>query len=219
VGERSATSMARHTAANDEGQSISVYVRLRPLLAAGAEGQEPVFERGRTDDGSHFVREVGASDVFPFTAVFDGEASNVELFKQIGQKTVENALEGFNATVFCYGQTGSGKTHTLTGTPTDPGIMGRASHHIFESIGKLTGERQFLLRASYLEIYNERVFDLCAQRKELKLRFEGTCFRAAGLSETIVKSSAELEALRQRGEQAKSMGVSNLNDHSSRSDL
>ena len=37
------------------------------------------------------------------------------------------------------------------------------------------------------------------------------------MEETIVKSSADLEAVRVKGERTKSMGISNLNDHSSRS--
>ena len=83
----------------------------------------------------------------------------------------------YNSTIFCYGQTGSGKTHTLTGTGGDPGLMTRCSQHIFDTIaekknanagaggGSGEGKRQYLVRASYIEIYNERVFDLSANRK------------------------------------------------------
>ena len=39
--------------------------------------------------------------------------------------------------VFAYGITGSGKTHTMTGTPSDSGLLPRCLDVIFNSIGEL----------------------------------------------------------------------------------
>lgn len=50
---------------------------------------------------------------------------------------MENALEGFNGTMFAYGQTGAGKTFTMVGDYTDPdwkGIIPRGFDHVITAI-------------------------------------------------------------------------------------
>lgn len=41
--------------------------------------------------------------------------SQDEVFDSVARDAVDNALEGYNSTIFAYGQTGSGKTFTITG--------------------------------------------------------------------------------------------------------
>ncbi|SNX82306.1 related to Kinesin-7a motor protein [Melanopsichium pennsylvanicum] len=74
---------------------------------------------------------------------------------------VRAAMEGYNGTVFAYGQTGSGKTHTMSGSDKEPGVIPRAVQQVFQMI-KNEPDREFLLRVSYLEIYNETLKDLLA---------------------------------------------------------
>lgn len=68
-------------------------------------------------------------------------------------------MEGFDAVIFAYGQTASGKTFTLSGDRSNPGIIPQAVSEIFTYI-RDHSEKEFLLRASYLEIYNETLKDL-----------------------------------------------------------
>lgn len=70
-------------------------------------------------------------------------------------------MEGYNGTIFAYGQTGTGKTFTMEGvdTPELKGITPRSIEHIFNSI-KNYSNQQFLVQASFVEIYNEEVRDL-----------------------------------------------------------
>ena len=70
-------------------------------------------------------------------------------------------MEGYNAIIFTYGQTASGKTSTLSRDKQEPGIIPRSTRDVFGFI-KQTPEREYLLRCSYLEIYNETVIDLLA---------------------------------------------------------
>lgn len=76
-------------------------------------------------------------------------------------------IEGFSCTCFCYGQTGSGKTHTLTGPPglfdknPDPfsdkhGLVFRSFVYLFKLLHDRS-DTHFVLKASFLEIYNEKV--------------------------------------------------------------
>jgi centromeric protein E len=53
----------------------------------------------------------------------------------------------------------------MMGTQADPGFIVRAIRHLFQLIEE-SPDKQFLLRMSYLEIYNELVIDLLAQVSE-----------------------------------------------------
>ena len=81
-------------------------------------------------------------------------------------------MKGINGTLFAYGQTASGKTHTIMGEPAELGIVPLAVKDIFEHINN-SPSREFLLRASYMEIYNEEINDLLDHGKAegaIKLR-------------------------------------------------
>ena len=69
--------------------------------------------------------------------------------------------------MFAYGQTGCGKTHTMIGNIEDEsmkGIMPKSFTHIFSAInsGNKAGI-QFLIRCSFIEIYNEEIRDLLSK--------------------------------------------------------
>ena len=71
-------------------------------------------------------------------------------------------LQGYNGTLFAYGQTGTGKTFTITGVPQDQelkGILPRAFESIFKQI-ECDSTKEYLVRATFLEIYNEEIRDL-----------------------------------------------------------
>ena len=62
-------------------------------------------------------------------------------------------------TIFAYGQTSSGKTYTMHGDDSSPGLLYLASKDVFDYLAR-TPSREFILRASYVEIYKEEVKDL-----------------------------------------------------------
>ena len=57
------------------------------------------------------------------------------------------------------GQTSSGKTHTMLGGPGQPGILEMATEEIFNLISE-NPNRMYLMRVSFVEIYNEIIRDL-----------------------------------------------------------
>lgn len=69
-------------------------------------------------------------------------------------------MEGYNGTIFAYGQTGTGKTHTMEGTGSDIGIIPRSFKKIFELIKLKSKSTNYIIRVTYLEIYNEKIRDL-----------------------------------------------------------
>lgn len=81
----------------------------------------------------------------------------------MGQPLIRNALEGFNGCVFAYGQTGSGKTHTLIGN--NDGLLPKSLQFLFAS-----ADSESLVKGSYLEIYNEHIYDLLQDCACLQLR-------------------------------------------------
>lgn len=82
-----------------------------------------------------------------------------ELYNSNISPVVTGSVQGYNGTVFAYGQTGSGKTYTMSGGGVEQGIISRAIEEVFRCVEQAP-DREFLLRVSYLEIYNESLRDL-----------------------------------------------------------
>ncbi|EGZ17624.1 hypothetical protein PHYSODRAFT_501545 [Phytophthora sojae] len=153
---------------------IGTYARLRPPRRGHDCAK---FDLDRVDDG-RFSRTVIAfppSDDddsrmhlkqrdgldFHFNDVFDPSISQEQVFNEVCLDIVYSALDGYNGTILAYGQTGSGKTYTITGGEhyADRGIIPRVLSTIFEEFEKRPNMR-YSCYISYLEIYNENVYDL-----------------------------------------------------------
>lgn len=109
---------------------------------------------------------------FVFDRLFDGDASQEEVYANTTRPLLDSVLDGYNATVFAYGATGCGKTHTISGTPMEPGIIFLTMKELFERIEELRDTKHVELSLSYLEIYNEAIRDLLdpSPSKSLVLR-------------------------------------------------
>ena len=137
-------------------------------------------------------------------------------------------MEGYHGTVFAYGMTGTGKTFSMQGTASSPGVIPLAITDIFSYIRE-TPSREFLLRVSYLEIYNEKIHDLLSmptgngvganqQQEEIKLREDSKRgVYASPLKEEIVQSPTQLLRVIARGDQARRTASTQFNARSSRS--
>ena len=97
--------------------------------------------------------------LFTFDGVYYIKDTTQQIYEDICFPLVSGVLEGYNGTVFAYGQTGCGKSFTMMGVE-DPaenqGIIPRAFGHIFDHVA-VNESIKYLVRASYLEIYNEEV--------------------------------------------------------------
>ncbi|NXX62024.1 KIF9 protein, partial [Scopus umbretta] len=83
-------------------------------------------------------------------------------YETVAKKLVSEALIGYNGTIMCYGQTGAGKTYTMTGATAEykhRGIIPRALQQVFKATAHSV-DPFVTVRVSYLEIYNETLFDL-----------------------------------------------------------
>ena len=160
---------------------------------------------------------------FTFDHAFGPEATQHEIYTRVAAPIVESVLDGFNGTIFAYGQTGAGKSHSMEGPlapPEERGVMPQAFSHIFEAIAARAAPGvQTLVRASYLEIYNEDIRDLLARGGgglELK-EHPDTGVYVRDLTSVIVRSADELAAVLSAGRAHRSTGATLMNETSSRS--
>ncbi|KAL5753244.1 hypothetical protein ACOSQ2_023751 [Xanthoceras sorbifolium] len=95
-----------------------------------------------------------------FDHAFAPECTNSDVYMKCISSIISGVVQGLNATVFAYGSTGSGKTYTMVGMQSDPGLMVLSLHTIFDLIKKDKSSDQFEVNCSYLEVYNEVIYDL-----------------------------------------------------------
>ena len=162
---------------------------------------------------------------FTFDQVFDLDSNQIDVYTLTAKPAVQSVLEGYNSTIFAYGQTGTGKTYTMEGftfNQNDPnrGIIQRTIEDIFNYIMTTSSENtKFIIRASYLQIYNEFISDLLKpEKKNLQIRED----KKKGiyvdlLSEWAVRNPVDLYALLKRGTSYRTTSATNMNDVSSRS--
>lgn len=209
-------------------ESVKVVVRCRPM---NEKEQAARYERVVSVDvklGQILVRnprESSASElpkVFTFDSVYDWNSKQIDLYDETFRPLVDSVLLGFNGTIFAYGQTGTGKTFTMEGVRNDPdrrGVIPNSFEHIFTHISR-SQNQQYLVRASYLEIYQEEIRDLLSkdQSRRLELRERpDTGVYVKDLSSFVTKSVREIEHVMNVGNQNRSVGSTNMNEHSSRS--
>ncbi|KAK5787155.1 kinesin-like protein KIN-7O isoform X1 [Gossypium arboreum] len=192
-------------------ERIHVTVRSRPLSSEDAKTSP-----WRVSANSIFIPN--HSTKFEFDRIFGEDCKTGEVYEARTKEIVAAAVRGFNGTVFAYGQTNSGKTHTMRGSAAEPGVIPRAVHDLFDIIQQDV-DREFLLRMSYMEIYNEEINDLLAPEHR-KLQIHESIERGiyvAGLREEIVASPQQVLDLMEFGESHRHIGETNMNLHSSRS--
>jgi len=107
------------------------------------------------------ARRIHGRSVFSFDSIFEENATTQQVYNAMVQPIVHGVANGQNGTMFCYGTTGSGKTHTMQGeVKKDDGIIQLVASDLFKSIQEHSTERDFCVKVSYIEIYNEKVRDL-----------------------------------------------------------
>ncbi|XP_046741116.1 centromere-associated protein E isoform X2 [Diprion similis] len=199
--------------------SIKVAIKVRPLIKREKDDNLPVQwdvqgqtifcidpETKRRGEHSHV-----------FDHIFGMDADNARVFDVAVKPIVDATVNGFNGTIFAYGQTSSGKTYTMMGTQEEPGIIPMAVENIFDAIAN-TSTREFLLRVSYLEIYNEKVNDLLHKDgTDLKIHEDSNGQVIVNCKEEVTNCPQNVLSIMKKGEKNRRFGETNMNDRSSRS--
>lgn len=65
--------------------------------------------------------------------MFEGAATNAQIYDALVRPVIRAAVDGFNGTVFAFDQTSSGKTYTMSGSGADPGVIPLAVCDLFDT--------------------------------------------------------------------------------------
>ncbi|CAJ1074502.1 kinesin family member 3Cb [Xyrichtys novacula] len=207
-------------------EAVRVVVRCRPLSRKEASECESILGIDEKV-GQITIRNPKAPPdepmkVFTFDSVYGWGSKQRDIYDDVVRPLVESVLQGFNGTIFAYGQTGTGKTHTMQGVSNDPdmrGVIPNSFQHIFTQISR-TQNQKYLVRSSYLEIYQEEIRDLLCKDNNKKLELkESSDFGVyvRDLSSVVTKNATEIEHVMNLGNQSRSVGFTNMNERSSRS--
>ncbi|KAH7692690.1 Plus-end-directed kinesin ATPase protein [Dioscorea alata] len=149
---------------------------------------------------------------YEFDRVFGCECSTKQVYEDAAKEVVLSVVNGVNSSVFVYGQTSSGKTYTMNG------ITECSVADIYEYIERHE-EREFVLKFSAIEIYNEVVRDLLStDARPLRVLDDperGTIVEK--LREETVRNKDHLKALLLFCQAQRQIGETSLNEMSSRS--
>lgn len=219
--------------------NFKVVIRVRPPLPRELRGYKP-YQCTSLVDNSHTTITLSenlaavlnngvASDGllyatyrFTFDFVYDQDSTQEEVYEHSARPAVLSTLQGYNAAIIAYGQTGTGKTYTMEGDLEGPqrGIIPRTVEDIFYCIeNDPEPTSKYLVRASYLQIYNEVISDLLKpDRTNLIIREDRKRgVFVDGLSEWVVRSPFEVYQLMARGAEERATGSTKMNEVSSRS--
>ncbi|KAI8607398.1 kinesin motor domain-containing protein, partial [Chytriomyces sp. MP71] len=185
---------------------------------------------------------------YNFDTVFGTEAGQRDVYETAVGPLIEKCLEGYNGCVFAYGQTASGKTYTMAGPSAglvheslrdgaslhqDIGIISRVVHQLNAYVKAHRGRVDeasgncvdFVVKVSYLEIYNETLVDLLVDKdkqESLKIRMEpdstsGKDLYVQNLSERTITTLTDYRRILETGARNRTTGETNMNEASSRS--
>uniref|UniRef100_A0A8U8C3L9 Uncharacterized protein n=1 Tax=Geospiza parvula TaxID=87175 RepID=A0A8U8C3L9_GEOPR len=214
-----------------EGDAIKVFVRVRP----------PSDSTALTDGDHGLCLSVLSSNtirlhskpepkIFTFDCVANMETTQESVFSSVAKNIVESCMNGYNGTIFAYGQTGSGKTFTMMG-PSDSdnfthslrGVIPRSFEYLFFLIErekeKAGTGKSFLCKCSFIEIYNEQIFDLLDSASAglfLREHIKKGVF-VDGAVEQVVSSAAEAYQVLTTGWRNRRVASTSMNRESSRS--
>ncbi|CAE8625357.1 unnamed protein product [Polarella glacialis] len=207
---------------------VIVAVRCRPMSEKElSDGGSPALKINKSQLS---LTHKGEEQRYNFDYVLGEEASQAEVFEVLGKPQLDKAFQGYNSTIFAYGQTGSGKTHTMLNVHSEEelGLIPRISRSLFARIADLTrerGTRRFLVQCSFLEIYNEMIYDLLVPRSSTASKGKGLEIReqkglgvyVKDLTEAVVQDAQQLGQLIAEGFEQRTIAATAMNNASSRS--
>ena len=216
-----------HNKMMDMVGALRVGVRVRPVSKgekkANAEmavdvDREVIHVKHQTPSGQ-------TTKSFDFTHTYGPDCDQDEIFKDT-EPLMTSVLDGFNVCIFAYGQSGTGKTHTMEGNEEMPGLAPRAVARLFEVMQERekTGYVKHECFMSMLELYNEQIRDLLGETSATPKKYEihhdaAIGIYVKGLTSTAIDCASKARKLTLSGNANRAVGVTNLNEQSSRSHM
>ena len=218
----------------DQKDNVKVIIRVRPLnereKQEGAKISVSIPEPYKTVA----IDVKSEQKCFTYDYVASEDITQEEIFEQVGKPIALSCLTGYNGTIFAYGQTGAGKTFTILGTSIENssdffnsseylkrGLLPRCFEYLFTSIQNemQNNSIEYLIKCSYLEIYQEQVNDLLdpnPQNLQLREDLKRGVY-VEGLIEESVNNIYDTYELLRIGTLNRHVGSTSMNKESSRS--
>ncbi|XP_006765148.1 PREDICTED: kinesin-like protein KIF15 isoform X1 [Myotis davidii] len=216
---------------SNEGDAIKVFVRIRPPTegSGSADGEQNLCLSvlSPTTLRLHSNPE---PKTFTFDHVAGMDTTQESVFSTVAKGIVESCMSGYNGTIFAYGQTGSGKTFTMMGPSESDnfshnlrGVIPRSFEYLFSLIDrekdKAGAGKSFLCKCSFIEIYNEQIYDLLDSASAglyLREHIKKGVF-VVGAVEQVVTSAAGAYQVLSGGWRNRRVASTSMNRESSRS--
>ena len=210
-------------------ECVKVVVRCRPLSTKETQNKRKKIVQVDGKSGQITIKGTKKDQkkeivkTFTFDQVYDENSTQREIYENTAKPIVQSSLDGYNGTIFAYGQTGTGKSHTMEGKDDPPdlrGIIPNSCCHIFDEIAKSGSTTEFLVRSSYIEIYNEEIRDLLSKNPQNKLELKENPEKGVyvkGLTAFVVKGVKEILNVITVGKRNRTVGETLMNQDSSRS--
>ncbi|XP_076960313.1 kinesin-like protein KIN-7F [Bidens hawaiensis] len=197
-------------------EKIFVAVRLRPMnakeLAKNDSSDWECVNENTIVYMNAMLERSKYPNAYTFDRVYRSDSTTRQVYEEGVRRVALSALNGINSSIFAYGQTSSGKTYTMTG------ITQHAISDIFDHINNQI-DREFVLKFSAIEIYNECVRDLLSAdgtpRRLLDDPEKGTVVDK--LTEIRLEDWTHLMELLAVCEAQRKIGETSMNEMSSRS--
>ncbi|XP_054916671.1 kinesin-like protein KIF1A isoform X14 [Poeciliopsis prolifica] len=215
------------------GASVKVAVRVRPFNSRETEKESKCIIQ-MSGNTTTIINPKQAKDNKSFNFDYSywshtspediNYASQMRVYKDIGEEMLLHAFEGYNVCIFAYGQTGAGKSYTMMGkqdVKDQQGIIPLLCEDLFTKISDNTDNSlSYSVEVSYMEIYCERVRDLLNPKNKGNLRVREHPLMGPyveDLSKLAVTSYNDIQDLMDSGNKARTVAATNMNETSSRS--
>lgn len=179
----------------------------RPIVDSVLQGYNgTMFAYGQTGTGKTYTMEGKSSTEKKLRQQQNSAASRQSSGKQVKPRS-SSAKQAAD------------KVAKLDKDEESQGIIPRTFRQIFEHVNS-NSNVQFLIRASYLEIYQEEIYDLLRKDRSMKLELHerpDSGVYVKDLSWFVCKSITEIERVMRVGNQNRKVGATDMNEHSSRS--
>ncbi|PWA14380.1 hypothetical protein CCH79_00011081 [Gambusia affinis] len=215
------------------GASVKVAVRVRPFNSRETDKESKCIIQ-MSGNTTTIINPKQAKDNKSFNFDYSywshtspediNYASQMRVYKDIGEEMLLHAFEGYNVCIFAYGQTGAGKSYTMMGkqdVKDQQGIIPLLCEDLFTKINdNADNSLSYSVEVSYMEIYCERVRDLLNPKNKGNLRVREHPLMGPyveDLSKLAVTSYNDIQDLMDSGNKARTVAATNMNETSSRS--
>ncbi|KAL7750647.1 hypothetical protein RI367_003989 [Sorochytrium milnesiophthora] len=231
---------------------VQVALRVRPpKLNNGQLVEDSCVQVNASNQSIAITAEDGSEKQFMYDFTLASETQQSAFYDTCVRKLIDKCLEGYNGCIFCYGQSASGKTFTMQGpsdlsmsemsTSDQRGIIQRVAEQITAYAADVQADgdgKHVTVRASYIEIYQEKLADLLLDRNhygsafpppfllkglgEIRIRKDsasatGSGVTVSGVTECNVERVEDYMGLLAIGSGNRAVGETNMNSVSSRS--